>query len=201
MENKKPVIGILGAPGSGKSSVAAEFEKLGCAVIDADKIAHKLLENNDIKQKIRDCFGLGVFDENEDIDRAKLGDIVFENEENVKKINDIIHGQVLIKCSQLLAEYHSNRDVMAIVLDMPLLLEVGWKSRCDKLIFVDTAPQIRAERAGKQQKLNKKQLKKREFFQISLDKKAQTAHYIIQNNSDLPALSGQVVRIFSTMFK
>ena len=65
----KVIIGILGGPGAGKSTVAAEFGRLGCAVIDADAIAHELLENEHIKQQIKDAFGGEVFDEAGRVDR------------------------------------------------------------------------------------------------------------------------------------
>lgn len=192
MESKKIIIGILGGIGSGKSSVAAEFGKLGCAVIDADRIAHQLLDTEDIAQKVRDAFGVEVFDADGNIDRAALGERTFENSENVARINDILHPEILVKCRQLLAEYN-NADIKAIILDLPLLVEVGWDKKCDILIFIDCPEPIRAQRTEKNGHL----LKKRENFQISLDNKLKIAHYTINNHSDLSALAEQVVRIFS----
>ena len=196
MENKKLIIGILGGIGSGKSSVAAEFAKLGCAVIDADRIAHQLIDTERIVRQIREVFGAEVFDADGNIDRAALGERTFENSENVAKINDILHPEVLIKCGQLIAEYN-NADIKAIILDLPLLIEVGWDKKCDILIFVDCPESIRAARTEKKARLSKKLLKKRENFQISLDNKLKIAHYTINNHSDLSALADQVVRIFS----
>ena len=83
-----------------------------------------------------------------------------------------------------------------IVLDVPLLAETGWEKRCDKLIFIACNRQKRVERAENPENFEKILLK-RENFQISLDKKAKTADYIMYNNSDLSALAEQVARIFS----
>jgi len=196
MESKKIIIGIMGGLGSGKSSVAAEFGKLGCAVIDADRIAHQLLDTEDIARKVRDAFGPEVFGADGDIDRAALGERTFESSENVAKINDILHPEILIKCTQLIAEYN-NSDIKAIILDLPLLIEVGWHKKCDILIFIDCPEPIRAQRTEKNGHLSKKLLKKRENFQISLDKKSKIAHYTINNHSDLSVMAEQVARIFS----
>jgi len=83
------------------------------------------------------------------------------------------------------------------VLDMPLLVEVGWAKRCDKLVFVDCKPQLRAKRAKKMGYSGEKQLKIRENFQISLDNKAAIADNIVDNNSGFSELTEQVAETFS----
>ena len=198
MANKKIIIGISGGPASGKSTVATEFVRLGCAVIDADQIAHKLLEENDeVKKQLKEAFGPEVFDRRGRINRDKLSTRVFEDEKNVAKINSIIHPPVLARCEELIADYNTRSEIKAIVLDIPLLAEVGWAKKCDKLVFVDCSEEIRGLRAGQKGLFFKNQQKKREKFQISLDKKEKTADYIIQNHSDLSVLADEVFRIFS----
>ena len=197
MSSRKPIIGILGAPASGKSTVAAEFGRLGCGLIDADRIAHKLLANDDIKEQVRQAFGQEVFDDDGRINRDRLSEKVFQNKSTVARINGIIHPPVLARCEQLIGEYNSDSRIKAIVLDIPLLAEVEWAQKCDKLVFVACSEENRACRAAKKGGFYKKQLKKRENFQISLDKKAKIADYIISNDSGLTAMAGQVVRIFT----
>jgi dephospho-CoA kinase len=84
------------------------------------------------------------------------------------------------------------------VLDMPLLLEVGWEKKCDYLIFVECNSENRAKRA-KKKGLSKENLKKREKFQISLDKKAKLAHYIVHNNSGTKEITNQVTKVLSVV--
>jgi dephospho-CoA kinase len=86
------------------------------------------------------------------------------------------------------------------VLDMPLLVEVGWDKRCDRLIFVDCDRKKRLKRAKKMGLFDENQLKVRENFQISLDKKVSIADNIIDNNSGFSALARQVADIFSYIF-
>ncbi len=197
MDVHKPIIGILGGPASGKSTVAGEFARLGCGLVDADVEVGRLLEDGDIKEQIRRAFGQGVFDNDGRINRDRLAEQVFESKANVDRINGIIHPPVLARCEQLIAEYNSDSGIKAIVLDIPLLVEVGWAESCDKLVFVACDYQIRACRAGEKGGFYKKQLKKRENFQISLDKKAKIADYMLSNNSGLAAMAEQVVRVFT----
>ena len=74
---EKPVIGILGGIGSGKSTIAAEFAKLGCKVIDADRIAHELLDESSVREKVTGLFGQAVLDSSGKIDREKLAEAAF----------------------------------------------------------------------------------------------------------------------------
>ncbi len=193
---EKPVIGILGGIGSGKSTVAAEFAKLGCKVIDADEIAHELLDEPTVKEKVIGLFGRTILDSTEKIDREKLAELVFADARKLSLINEIIHPLVLQRARELIKQYDCQNQVKAIVLDMPLLVEVGWDKRCDKLIFVDCEQKLRLDRA-KKLGFDKNQVKIRENFQISLDNKANLADNTIENNSDFSVLAKQVVNIFS----
>jgi dephospho-CoA kinase len=194
---KKPIIGILGGVGSGKSTAAAEFAKLGCAVIDADKIAHNLLNNKDLRKRIVARFGREILKRGGKIDRRKLAGAAFAGARNLAALNRIIHPLVLKAVTELIKKANSQKKVKAIVLDMPLLAEVGWAKQCDKLIFVKCRQKIRAKRAKKAGILNLAKLKFRENFQISLDKKEAIADNTIDNNSGLSALARQVTDIFS----
>ena len=192
---KKQVIGILGGIGSGKSTVAAEFGKLGCGVIDADEIAHKLLEKKDVKEKIIALFG-PVMDSAGKIDRKKLADIAFADVDKLASLTKILHPFVLARTEQLINKYNQENQVKAIVLDMPLLMEGGWQKRCDRLIFVDCERPLRVQRMKKMGLFDENKFKIRENFQISLDNKVAIAENTINNNSGFSTLVRQVADIF-----
>ena len=194
---KKPIIGILGGIASGKSTVAAQFAKLGCKVIDADKIAHELLDKEHVKRKVVQLFGPDILNAAGKIDHNRLADIVFSDQARLSSLNNIIHPPVLKQTEQLIKQYNKQRQVKAIVLDMPLLVELGWAKKCDKLIFVDSKRPTRLKRAKKIGIFNENQLKIRENFQISLDNKAALSDNTIDNNSDFLAIARQVKDIFS----
>ncbi len=195
--NQKPVIGIIGGIGSGKSTVATECSGLGCAVIDADRIAHSLLNNTETKQQIQDHFGPNLVTPRGDVLRKELAEIVFRDPEKLRLLNSILHPQVLDRCETLLREYGHSRQFRGIVLDMPLLLEVGWSTKCDHIIFVACDPHLRLERVRAKGSFSEREFEMRESFQISLDTKQHHADNIIHNNSGLAALTGQITETFS----
>jgi dephospho-CoA kinase len=196
---KKPVIGILGGVCSGKSTVAGELAKLGCAVIDADEIAHQLLDEEDVRAKVVHLFGKEILNAGGKISRSELANRVFSDTSSIALLNGILHPLVLAQVEQRINRYNAQPAVKAIVLDMPLLVEVGWEKRCDRIIFVDCRASIRLKRARKMGVFDARMLKIRENLQISLDKKKRIADNIVDNNSDLSSLSKQIVSIFSSI--
>ena len=199
--NSKPVIGILGAIGSGKSAAAKAFAGLGCAVIDADKMALELLQEQDILGAITDAFGSDMLTAEGCIDRTKLAEKVFSDGAALEKLTGILHPPVLSQAQTQMDRYFADPGVTAVVLDVPLLMETGWHTRCDVLVFVDSPLEIRQQRVAQKGRFSPEQIKKRENFQISLDKKKQIAHYIVQNDSDLSDLAEQVARVYSAVMK
>ncbi len=199
-EKKKLVIGILGGIGSGKSTVAQILSDMGCAVIEADKIAHSVLQSEPVKAQIKKTFGPNTLDTAGNIDRKKLAARAFEKPELISMLNSAIHPAVFKETKKLIADYQQT-DAKAIVIDMPLLAEVGWEKNCDTLIFIECSEQKRLKRITKKGTIDAEQVKKREKFQISLDKKTKMAQYIINNDADKAQLKIQTERIFSLLIK
>jgi dephospho-CoA kinase len=197
----KPVIGILGGMCAGKSTVAAKLAELGCAVIDADEIVHRLLDEKEVRAKVVRLFGKEVLDGQGQgaISRTELADKVFSDPGKLALLTGVLHPLVLAQVEHLVADYKTRPEVKAIVLDMPLLMEVEWEKRCDRIIFVDCKPPIRLERAKKTGFFDADMLKIRENLQISLDKKKRIADNIVDNNSDLSGLSKQIACLFSNI--
>ncbi|MBN2312655.1 MAG: dephospho-CoA kinase [Sedimentisphaerales bacterium] len=193
---KKPIIGILGGIASGKSTVAKAFAQLGCKVIDADAIAHELLDEETVQKQIVASFGREILNSTGKIDHKTLAGIVFANSDKLSCLNEILHPLVIERTEAIIEECGRQNRIKAIVLDMPLLVEVGWAERCDRLIYVDCSLKTRLERAQKAG-LDKNQLKIRENFQISLDNKQNLADNTVENNSDFLTLVRQVADIFS----
>ncbi|OQY06854.1 MAG: dephospho-CoA kinase [Planctomycetales bacterium 4572_13] len=199
MSNKKPIIGVLGGIGSGKSTVAACFAELGCVVLDADALAHDLLDEPEVVDMLVDRWGGVVLDDAGGVNRRWVGEKVFDSPPELDFLNGLIHPRVLKRFEVVIETYQTDPDVSGIVLDMPLLLEVGWEKRCDFFVFVDCSEDKRRERIAKNARIDTEQLKKRENFQISLDKKKQKAHYMIDNNSEKSDVAEQIAQIFSNI--
>ncbi len=194
---KKPIVGIIGGIASGKSTVAAEFGKLGCGVISADAIAHELLDEASVRDRVCELFGQEILLPSGRIDRKKLARIVFADREKLTALNDVIHPRVFKRIEDLIARYDSDVYVKAIVLDVPLLVETGWANRCDRLVFVKCDRNRRDERLRLGGRMDGQDVDIRENFQISVDKKAELADNTIDNNSDFLTLVRQIQDIFS----
>jgi len=199
MKPASPLIGLLGGIGAGKSTAAACFVRLGCGLIDADRLAHEVLQKPEIVQSVVERFGSGILSDSGLVDRKKLATVAFSSQTALDALTGIIHPPVLARCEKMLEQFQRDPTLTGIVLDMPLLVEVGWDKRCDALVFIDCRRPLRSRRIGRQKQIDIEQQKKRENFQISLDKKKKMANFIIDNNSDESELAKQVRKVFSAI--
>lgn len=195
----KPVIGLLGGIGSGKSAIAGMFAAEGCVVVDSDKLSHEILQSSEIKAELRLWLGDSIFDSQGNVIRAALGQIVFKNAEQLARLNQLIHPREEQRRRALMQHAMNNGACKAVVWDTPLLLELGLNRECDVLVFVDTPLEIRLERVKITRGWTPDELSRREKIQIPLDKKAQVADYCINNSGDQAASQHQVHQILSLL--
>lgn len=191
---KKIIIGITGSFASGKSTVAGLFVRLGAKVIDADKIAHSLLRaNNSLKKQISGVFGRSILKNDSSIDRNKLGEIVFSDRDALRKLNQIMHPEIIRLIKQKIKSCHNR----VIILDAPLLIESGLKLLVDKLVVVKIKRAEQIKRAKKRTLLEESQIVKRIKQQLSLQKKLRLADFIIDNNGQIKKTREQVLKIWN----
>src|SRR3989338_7333519 len=133
------ILGITGSIGSGTTTAAKLFGKHNYKVIDADEIAHGLLKNDSkIYKKIADEFGKEILYENKDIDRKKLGEVAFNDDKKLKKLNSIMHPAIAKDIKNKISEIRDKcGNKTRIMIDAPLLLESGARGFVDKIIVVD----------------------------------------------------------------
>jgi len=200
-KSKKPVIGLVGAVGSGKSTVADEFGKLGCGVVKADVLNHQILREKNVVAQVVMWWGDKVLDGCGGVSRDKIGEIVFDNPEELARLTKLVHPRILELQRLMVQGYMANPAVKAIVLDVPLLVEVGWEKQCDCLVYVEVAEAIRRGRLREKRGWGLEKIKKIENLQIVLDKKAKMSEYVVSNSSDIPDLALQVAKIFSLILQ
>ena len=130
------IIGLTGTIASGKSTIAQMFRDLHIDVHDADKAVHVLIgPYGKASQKIAQIFGSHLLEENNQIDRVKLGKIVFGDPEARKRLESILHPLVTADRSRFLADMQRRRKKW-VVLDVPLLFETGGDAQCDYVVTV-----------------------------------------------------------------
>ena len=201
MASRKPIIGVVGAVGAGKSTVAREFGELGCAVVSADKLNHEVLRRKEVIEQIKAWWGSAVLAENGQIDREALGSVVFKDVKALEQLTGLVHPLIRRRQRELVAAAAADEGVLAVVLDVPLLLEVGQAGICDVLVFVEASEAVRYERIGRSRGWDAKKIKKIENLQLGLDKKAEISEYTISNNSCIPDLVAQVEKMLSEVLK
>jgi len=190
----KPVIGLLGGPGAGKSTVARAFAAHGCGVIDADRLAADALASAPAVQKVRQWWGGGVVDAAGNPDRAAIGRIVFRDATQRRRLEGLIHPIVHAERARLRGQMQRDGGLVAIIEDCPLLLESGLESECDKLVFVHAPREQRLARLAGSRGWDAAELERRERSQMALDIKRSRADYVV-DNSDGTDLHGQTRHI------
>ena len=178
----KPVIGLTGGIGSGKSTVAAELGKLGCGVIDADAFSRQAMGDGQILQQVQSHWGDAVFDEMGHLDRKALGALVFSSPDELKILENMIHPYVHRQRQAMRQRYMADQTVIAIVEDCPLLFEAGLDSEVDVTIFVAADEEIRRQRVLSTRGWSTEELTRRQKNQLKLDIKANCADYVVNNN-------------------
>lgn len=188
----KPIIGIAGGIGSGKSTVARILADLGCTVADSDAAARAALHDPAVRQQIIQQWGEHILDDAGDIDRSKLANIVFSDPPQRRILESITHPWIEARREEQFAS--APHHAPALVIDAPLLFEAGLDQQCDAIIFVDAPWETRLQRVQSTRGWDEAELKRREDSQLSLDEKRQRADDIIVNNGDVGELVQQVRR-------
>jgi len=201
MANEKPIIGIVGAPGSGKTTVAGQFAAIGCGVISADQINHEVLNRPEIIAQLVEWWGLSVVRDQGRIDREAVAKIVFENAEELEKLTSLVHPLIEQRQNELIKILKNDPKIKAVVLDVPLLIEKKYHKLCDSIVFVQANETIRADRLGRSRGWDNKKIKKIENLQLSLDIKTEISEYTIRNNSSIPVTASQVGRVLTLVLE
>lgn len=196
---KRIILGLTGSFGSGKTTVAKIFRTSGAEVIDADRIAHRLMRPDTAAYKrLINTFGKSILKKNKGIDRNKLGEIVFDDKNLLVRLNRIVHPAVI----RIIKNRIATSSKRVIVLDAPLLIEAGLRGLVDKLIVVKIDRKEQTERilrkykkAGAKTALTRKDIVKRINAQMSLSDKVRMADFVIDNSGTIEKTKKQVGQI------
>lgn len=175
------IIGLTGGIGSGKSTVAREFIKLGITVVDADKIARQIVEpGQPALLAIKQYFGASIISENGCLDRAKLRHIIFESEEKKNWLNALLHP--LIRDTMLVALKEATTEY--VILEAPLLFENNLTQYTDYNIVVDAPEILQIKRTMHRDSSDREQVLAIMAAQMPRNLRIQQADYIINNSGN-----------------
>jgi dephospho-CoA kinase len=191
-KNGKPVVGLLGGIGSGKSQVAAALARHGARIIAGDQLGQAALRDPDIRARVISRWGQGIVDAGGEIDRRRLAAIVFADPAQRKELEAITHPWIRRCIRAEVEEARHDPSVTLIVLDAAVMLEAGWNDVCDHLVYVDAPREVRLERVAQQRGWSEKELEAREQAQLPLTEKAVRADHVVDNSDSLEHLIRQV---------
>ena len=193
----KPIIGIAGGIGSGKSTVARLFGEMGAFVIDSDAMVRAAYKDERVKQQLKKWWGAMLFDPNGEVDRSAVWRKVQDRPEDLRRLEQLLHPMVNEARERLMKSKAEDPDVVAFVWDTPLLFETGLNEHCDAVVFVEAPRELRERRVQETRGWGPEELARRENLQMPLDNKRQISDYEVVNTADESYARGQVREVLS----
>lgn len=191
------LLGLTGGIASGKSTVSAILKELGAVIIDADKIAHQSMEcGTRAYEMIVETFGHYIQNGDASINRRRLAEIVFNDQKKRKELDSITHPIIISEIKNMVNFFADNK---AIVIDAPLLFEVGLDDLVDCVWVVYTSSDIQLERLKERDSLTTDEAESRIEAQLSLKEKCQMADFVIDNNGSIRELKQKIIKLWSDM--
>ncbi|GGV25377.1 dephospho-CoA kinase [Actinomadura cremea] len=190
-------VGLTGGIGSGKSEVSARLSGHGAVVIDADRIAREVVEPGTpgLAAVVRE-FGDGVLLPSGDLDRAKVGSIVFNDADRLAALNAIVHPLVGERMQELMDAAPGDA---VVVYDVPLLVENGLRGMYDVVVVVDAPEEAQLDRLTSRRGMTEADARARMANQASRAERRAVADHLIDNSGDLEKLNAQVDALWEVL--
>ncbi|RLB04142.1 MAG: dephospho-CoA kinase [Deltaproteobacteria bacterium] len=193
-------IGLTGGIATGKSTVAKMFEEKGATLINLDQIAHKAISpGKQAWKKIREIFGDSVLQPDKSINREKLAKIVFQNKEQLKKLEEIIHPEVIKMWQEKIETISREKPKTILISEIPLLFEKKLAYNFDATVLVYAPPQIQISRIMERDGITREEAEKRLAAQLPIDEKVSLATYAIYNDGSLEKTRQQVEQLWDKL--
>ena len=187
------VIGLTGGIGTGKSEVARIFQELGAVLINADQIGHQAYTpHSEIWQEVVKAFGEEILQPSGEIDRKKLGSIVFADPEQLTRLNQIMHPRMARMVAQQVQEL-GEQGADVVIVEAALLYEAGWDSLVGEVWSTESPEDLVIKRLQSRSGLSQEEAKKRIDSQMSGEERKSRSQVVVDNSGDLDELE-RVVR-------
>ena len=188
-------IGLTGGIGTGKSEVLSILRDLGASTVEADLLAHELYSpGKPAWQDIIETFGSGILTAEQQINRKKLGEIVFADRNKLSKLNQIVHPRIFDHLKELIEE-QKMAGTRLLVIEAAVLIEAEWTEMVDSVWVVQASKGIIIKRLKEKTTLTEEQITQRINAQISDAQRQEKANEILTNNGDKSDLRDQVRKL------
>ena len=191
------LLGLTGSIATGKSTVAEMLKRRGAVVVDADQVARKVVEPGSLGlNRIKETFGSEMLTADGQLDRAKLGELVFADEEARLRLNALLHPLIMDEMKRMTAESLDKDPKSIVIWDVPLLIEENLTQFVEQVIVVYVPQAIQLKRLMERNHLTKTEAIKRMQSQLSIEEKKKVADYIIDNSGSLEETERQVDQLW-----
>ena len=192
------VIGLTGGIGSGKSEVSRKLQELGAEVIDADRVGHEAyLPHTAAWEEVVAAFGQEILQPSGEVDRRKLGSIVFSDPKALARLNAIMHPKMYEMLRGRLDVLRSQATQVAVI-EAAILIEANWTPLVDEVWVTEANEDVVVERVGKRNNLPPEEIRRRIRSQMSREERAKHATATITNNKGLEELRRQVEQLWDS---
>jgi dephospho-CoA kinase len=200
MNTLSRTFGLTGGVASGKSTVARMFAQLGAKIIDADRLGHELIRApRPAYHEIVNCFGFEILDLQGEIDRKRLGAVVFADPEKLRALSAILHPRIMERCDQLAEGFHLQDSRAVVLVDAALIYEANLADRFAKIVVTWCRPEQQLERLMARTGLARAEAERRIAAQMSIGEKRRRSDYVIDCSGELESTRGQVKVLFSQL--
>jgi dephospho-CoA kinase len=194
---RKIIIGLTGPTGAGKSTVASAFEKVGCAIIDADRIAREVVTYPNCIAELKTEYGDDIVDENGGLYRRLLAQRAFSSPQNAARLNEITHPKIMDEVIRRIAFFQQSGavGVKAIILDAALLFESGADQLCTTTIAVTAPFEVRLNRIMKRDSISLELAKARMGAQHDSAYYNERASYVFDGTIDVDSTLAEIEKL------
>ena len=192
------VIGLTGSIGTGKSEVARLLGSLGAELINADLVGHEAYSpNTDGWRQVVDAFGRDILQPSDEIDRRKLGAIVFSDPEQMAKLNAIMHPRIAEMVGERIEKLRGQGKEVVVV-EAALLFEAKWDYLVDEVWSTDAPVETVIQRLRDRNGLEEEEVRKRIDSQMDREERLARSHLVVDNSGDVAALEQTVSSLWET---
>ena len=195
------VIGLTGSIGTGKSEAARYLAQLGAEVIDADQVGHEAYRpQSEAWHNVVGAFGKEILDSNGEVDRKKLGAIVFSNQDQLSRLNQIMHPLMARMVAEEIEDLRGQGVEVAVV-EAALLFEAGWDSLVGEVWVTDSSEDLVIQRLSERNGLTKEEARKRISSQMDRSERLSRADLVIDNSGDIAAMESAIDEMWERRVK
>ena len=193
-------VGLTGGIASGKSTVCKSFAGLGAEVVDVDQIAREVVQpGQPAWRKLRQVLGPEFFEVDGSLDRSRMRTVVFADPEQRSRLNEIVHPEVMRAIDFRFEQLTSSAEHAVVLVDIPLLIEVGVAHRFDKVVVVYANESVQVMRLMQRDGLSLEEARQALSVQIDLREKARKADFVIDNSGTTGETQAQVEKVWQEL--